>query len=329
MNNLLSLPLKLGPQSDAQILQFAKDGTISFPALVPVAYQRAEHSVTIFATPDAVMLDGVRVCVTHPTAQLLADTFDLMLPTSCMSDQAWIASQSKIPPQPQTTAMMAGQGANTAVMVLHSRAVDSAMAAAGVTPGTGTLVRPVGKDWVNTERLLTASGERALISASSINPSPPPLPASANFGWQTSPQATRSRSPGGVPVLQSVGLAHGLDHVDYSQVVCLYGKVCQIDGGTFLVEEVMADPDRAFLLSDEVKQGQVARVMRLPPPISLPVAGVRRSGGGGGGGTPSGGEIPTGDGDLGKLIAGGAGLVAGYFGGRYLSRRFSRLGPMG
>ncbi len=249
-----SLPEKAGSARENALLALAESGQIPTPLLTAVTYMKGGHSVEIFPSTDALMLGTdrpVRLTARHTTAQRLADFFGMVLPTSLMSDQAWLAA-TKIAP---LTGLQGPNAGDTATFVTNSQRVDAAVSKAGVVPGV--LVRPTGKDWVNTERLLQANGS---VTRSKDDPG---TDAVANFGWHQ--KGAQSRSPGGLAVIQSVGLVHNLPFVDYSQVVTLYGPTVIIDDGApENVVDVLRDPERAFLLSDEVGKGQAARVVRHP-----------------------------------------------------------------
>jgi len=255
-----ALPPKAGNAREQAILELAEAGEILPPELVAMTYAKGGHTVEMFPAKDALMLgtvNPVRLNARHTTAQGLADFFGMVLPTSLMSDMAWLASTEIGPEDGHSGPAMA----DTATMVLHSDLVDVRIAKVD-TSASGGLVRPVGKDWVNTERLLQQDGS---VTRAKEDPS---SPAAANFGWQK--RGAGSKSPGGQPVLQPVGLVHSTQHTDYSQVVTLYGPTVIIDGGSpELIADVLRDPARAFLLSDEVKEGQAARVTRHP---SVPLA---------------------------------------------------------
>lgn len=248
-----SLPPKGTAARDAMVLAYADSGQISTPDLTAVTYVKDGHSVEIFPAIDAVKLgtvNPVRLTMRHLTAQALADAFGMVLPTTLMSDQAWLAA-TQIQP---STGLSGNAAADTATMVTQSDRVDALVAASGAN---GRLVRPVSKEWVNTERLMNADGSTAKSIDDKTND------AVANFGWHQ--KGAKSRSPGGQPVIQSVGLVHDLPFQDYSQGVCLFGPTCIIDGGEpeFIVD-VLRDPARAYLLSDEVPRGRAARVVRHP-----------------------------------------------------------------
>lgn len=252
-----TLPDRNSDAREDAIIAAVRAGFFQSLAWQPIEFTKDQIRVRFFAATDALMLgatDPVRVNARHGTAQLIADLLGCVLPTSRMSDLAWLAAHDlggDIPPQllPADRHM-----ASIARMVEHSDLVTKARRARGVPEGE--MARDVGKDWVNTERLLEADGTVASSTQEGAQP------AAANFGWHIS--ASSSKSPGKLPVIQSVGLAHGFTHVDYSQVVTLYRADCEIDGRSRAVEEVLRDPRIAYLLSDEVPKGLDCRVTRYP-----------------------------------------------------------------
>jgi hypothetical protein len=126
-------------------------------------------------------------------------------------------------------------------MIEQSAAIDAKV---GSEPG---LIANEGKDLVLTRRNwppLMGTGVDA----------PPGTKGSmhngANFGWYLS--SSPSKSPGGEPVIQSVGLAHSMNHVDYSQLVRLAKRgSLTIDGAPVPIASALADPATSPLLQDE------------------------------------------------------------------------------
>ncbi len=246
-----SLPDNIAAR-DLAILALAEMGSVPRPLFVPLAYKKDGHSVVIEVATDALKIgtqDPIRLTVTHPTAQKLADLFGAMLPTTRMADAAY-SSAIQLDPQILPVPGMS----STAQMIHASDLVNAEIERHGGKPGN--IVRDLGKDWVNTERLLNEDG--SIASATGF----PGTIAEANFGMHK--LGAGSRSPGGMSVIQSVGLAHDIHHTDYSQVTTLYGLVAIIDGIPVLIATAMRDPKLAYLLSDEIKKGQVARVWRHP-----------------------------------------------------------------
>lgn len=239
-----SLPESANGEREARILGAIAAGFYVEPTWIPIESSRGGRTCTFFAASDAlgvgVLGDSIRVNLSHVSSQKVADALGCVLPTSRMSDLAW--SNATIVLRPQF-GIADSYMATTERMVKHSLKVDSAIKAAGGT--AAMFVRTVGKDWVSSERLLGRPEK------------------SANFGWHD-PGKAPYKSPGGLAVWQPVGLVHEATYKDYSQVVTLYREDCEIDGSIRSVAEVLADPDTAWLLSDEVSQGQACKVARHP-----------------------------------------------------------------
>lgn len=254
---LQELPKNATAEREAAIIAAIDAGNWIMPAWYPVQYEKDGHTVTIFAWADCLAIgleNPVRVNVWHSTGQRIADRLDCMLPTSRMSDMAWQASKQINPQILGASAQMS----TTAWMVQHSDKVQAAIQASG-----GGFCRPLGKDWVNTERLLRPDGSVATPTHSTIGGGGGSIPAGANYGWQ-SPAASLWNPIHTVRVWQSIGLAHDMNYTDYSQTLTLYRKECVIDNLSRSCEEVLTNPDLAYLLSDEVQRGTACRVFRHP-----------------------------------------------------------------
>lgn len=255
------------PDRDAALLEMASLGQIAEPVWTTVSYTKDGHTIQFAVATDALMIgnsDPIRLNATHPTAQKLADLFGAMLPTTRMADAAYQAGH-QIAPQPGSSD---SHMSDTSRMIEHSDRVSRARALTGAADGE--LIGDNGKHWVNTEQLLKPDGSMANMRDGNGNSVPGTI-AAANFGWHTSPAMTNSISPGGAPVIQSIGLRHNDGHTDYSQVVQLYGTTLSIDGNPMKIEDIMQDPDLAYLVSDEVLKGTPARVWRYPA-VPLPNA---------------------------------------------------------
>lgn len=252
----LSLPKSAQlAETQAAILAAVKAGFFTEPEMKPIVYVKDGHQVVIFGWADCLAIghvDAIRVNVWHSTAQRIADLRGLMLPTSRMSDAAWLSSVRVGPQVGKADAAMA----DVSRMIEHSDKVQKARNAAGAS--ASVLSRCVGKDWVNTERLIGAPPP----SHSSIGGGGGATPAGANFGWHS--PAAGLKSPGGLSVFQSVGLAHEMNYTDYSQTCTLYSGSCSVDGETHTVADCLADPAMAYLLSDEVQKGTAAHIWRHP-----------------------------------------------------------------
>lgn len=255
------IPKRASLQRDAAVFAAIKAGIWIMPSTVMVEYSKDGHSVVIYAWVDCLSIgleNAVRINIGQSTCQRIADYLGgWMLPTTRMSDAAYQAA-TKLNPQ---VLGASNEMDTTAWMVKHSDLVEMAKQKSGAS-----FVRDVGKDWVNSERLMLANGQPAGLKGNPVGGSGGPVPAGANYGWH-SPNATLLSpvySTPRVKVYQSVGLVHDMNYSDYSQVCTLYREECAIDGVPRHIPTVLADPDMAYLLSDEVQRGTACRVWRHP-----------------------------------------------------------------
>jgi hypothetical protein len=220
-----SLPEHPGEERESALFEAVMAGRAAPITWVALRSEHEDRAATIYVAADALkLIDGdesVRINVTPTTAQRIADALEAVLPTPKICDLVWDHADVCIPPsfQPPGATM-----AFTSRMLQHHRAVEAKVA------GRAGLIENVGKHWVITERL-TDDKDHA-----------------ANYGWYD-PHAPNLR--GVYRVWQNVGLAHNLEHVDYSQVLRLVRRTCEVDGEEMDIADVLADPGLAGLVSDE------------------------------------------------------------------------------
>lgn len=194
-------------------------------AWTPITSEHDGHTAIIYVDADALrVIDGdetIRINVTPRTAQRIADALDALLPTPKICDLVWEQADVRIAPSIQRAdATMA----STSRMLEHHRAVEAKI------EGRAGLVENVGKHWVISKRL-EDTVDRA-----------------ANYGWYDDAAPTMR---GAHRLWQPIGLAHNLAHVDYSQVLRLVRRKCEIDGEERDLADVLLDPELAHLASDE------------------------------------------------------------------------------
>jgi hypothetical protein len=178
--------------------------------------------------------ESIRLSTGHGTAQLIANDLGSVLPTPKLSDEIWAQADVRIPPLTQPWYADGTMG-HLSRMIEQSALVDELIAQHGGS--AGQLVADVGKDWVITRRLWN-SPSRA-----------------ANYGWLTGAGQSAAATSVGGWVIQGIGLAHGLQHVDYSQTLRLiYREVEICDQSSCWAEDiydVIKDPELAPLISHE------------------------------------------------------------------------------
>lgn len=219
------LPENLSDAREQQILDLVRQGNYVLN-WVPLTVERNGLKATFFVSGDALRLgtpeDSFRVATKAKTEQQIADELNAVMPTPLLSDEIYRQAHIKLIPKPQGTSKM---GSMTQ-MIKHHNAVEKQLTA--VLPKLGfdpsdALIAPVGKDWVNSRRLLG-------------NPTVNGAPAAINYGWQRTdlppvPKIGPFPAATGYPPLvvhQSPGMAHDFNHQDYSQVVRLVSRLVKV-----------------------------------------------------------------------------------------------------
>jgi hypothetical protein len=223
-----------GHGREEAILEAVRAGRTAPVCWAEVHSEHGGRKATLFVSSDALRVGdeacSVRVNASARTMQRIVDLLDCVLPTPKICDLIWEQAAIRIPPSMQTPDK---HMSNTSRMVQHHESVEKKV------EGRTGLIENVGKHWVLSNRL---AGTRD---------------KSANYGWY---DKAAGHAQGANRLWQPVGLAHNLDHVDYSQVVRLVQKRCLIDGAERDLTEVMVDPALAPLVSGE---GPL-RLVRLP-----------------------------------------------------------------
>lgn len=217
------------------VLLAQQDSFVSWP-MVPIAAvsRDGRHTGTFYVASDYLALgtseDFIRLPLTPATAQRIANSKAMLLPTSKMVEDIW-RSSIKLTPQPQ----IPNKGANLAQYAAHSQAIDEQLRMANISPLNA--VTPI-------------SGQKKDIIISNIwKPGKVVI-----FGWY---------KPDGSHI-QPKSNIHGDFYVDYSHGVRLVSPNMEIDGQPMSTEEVLKNPEYAGVLSDE---GPLTRV-RYPTPSS-------------------------------------------------------------
>jgi hypothetical protein len=177
-----------------------------------------EVAATIDVMPDYVAVgsdsDFVRIPMTPQTAQQLADRFGCTLPTRKMVDAIDRAAEVRLAPHPMTVDREA-----ITTFAEHNAIIEKQR---GDKP-LGLLVIGSKKDIVLTPRIFEKPQRLAI------------------YGW---------RQLNGQPI-QPLTIVHWNRYVDYSHGVRLVRDSVELDGKSVKISELLADPDRSGLVSDE------------------------------------------------------------------------------
>jgi lysozyme family protein len=240
-----TLPEKPVPEREKKILDAVRAG-LSLPIeWFAIETSWEGHQGTIFVAADALAIgepdDWVRVNVSHTTAQQIADVLAAALPTTKISDLAYMQATVVLPPCTQTPD---DQMSYTSRMVRHHREIEVHRA------GRAGLVRNVGKEWVLTNRLVGQPKQ------------------AANYGWFT--PAGPSTLGSGLQGWQLLSIKHVRSHVDYSQTLCLVKRTMLVDGVERDLADVLRSPDLWGLVSDEGPL-HIVRHPGVPEELPTPV----------------------------------------------------------
>ena len=242
--SIAALPLE---QREQKILAEVKAGNVPpfLRKLVPVSVSAGTVKASYFVAPDYLAIgsddDFFLTPLSPITAQAIADQLDCVLPTPKMVDDIYAAATVKlrpapIPPSPAMTSV--------AVFLRHNEIVRAARAENPL----GKLVAGHKKDVVIANRLFKTRGKVAI------------------YGWH---------KPDGKPI-QPLYMGHSASHVDYSHGIRLVSRRMMVNGVATTIEDLLADPERAPLLSNEGPMSQT-RYQRADSAPSLKAAPTANS----------------------------------------------------
>lgn len=220
-----ALPEVPGRARETAILEAVRAGHVVVD-WSPIEVRDDRHILRFWVSSDVLRVgepcDSVRVAVTCRTHRLAAEELGCILPTPRISDLVWLHADVRLgvyvqPPRPAM--------ASKSAFLRHHEQLEAELA------GRSGVVT-AGKDWVICRRLATAPGR------------------AANYGWHLARGGRPGVTPG-VRVVQPLGLAHDLDHVDYSQFCRLVRRRCGLDGVDADLEELLRNGEVARLVSHE------------------------------------------------------------------------------
>ncbi len=174
--------------------------------------------------------DFVRVPLGLPEAIAVARRFGFTLPTRKIVNAIHEVAEAKVDPKP----MAAGpRMTSVAWLLAHSLTIDGQLRHSP----HGSLVSGVKKDVVITPRLAASPGKEAI------------------YGWLR-PDGT---------AIQPLSTVHAEWYADYSHGVRLVSDTVFVDGEARSVFDLLEDPSRVALLSDEGVDGEARRLLGLGP----------------------------------------------------------------
>jgi hypothetical protein len=177
-----------------------------------------EHVAEYDVMPDYLAIgsddDFVRVPMTPMSAQAIADALGCSLPTRKIVDDVYAQADVKLEPRPLTEAREA-----VATFVQHHEIIERQRAGKAL----GLLVAGIKKDVVITNRLKEKPNRVAI------------------YGWH---------KLDGEPI-QPLTIVHKETYVDYSHGIRLVRRAMRVDGRDMMIEDVLKDPHRCAVISDE------------------------------------------------------------------------------
>lgn len=218
-----------GPTRDNAVAQAITGGNLPdfLRHLVPVTLSGTggdgrPAQITLCVMPDYLALgsdrDFVRVPLGLPAARLIAERFDMALPTTRMVDAIHAQASLRLRPSPMTPG---AQMVSTDYFLRHNATLEGQRRNAGGT--LGMLVSGHKKDLVLSNRLERNPGRVAI------------------YGWH---QAN------GQPI-QPLSTIHGAGYADYSHGTRLVSRTAYINGQAVDLRDLLSDQRYAGLISDE------------------------------------------------------------------------------
>lgn len=214
---------------DANVLKEILAG--NFPdflrQFVPVTASIGDSVITLYTMPDYLSVgtdeNFLRLTMSAPTAQLIAEKFDCSLPTPKMVKEVWDAAKYKLDPQPNGAPY--DQTMDYTSSLVHSNdKINKQMTNKGIK--AGSFVSGIKKDVVLTNELAPNNPNKRV----------------AIFGWYYA---------NGKPIQQLQAQAHQLDYQDYSQAFRLVSNNVTVNSRSMRLQDVFSDPILCKLVSDE------------------------------------------------------------------------------
>ncbi|HHX88982.1 MAG TPA: hypothetical protein GX700_04270, partial [Paracoccus sp.] len=223
------LTASAGATRDNAIAQAVITGNIPdfLRQLVPVTFEGAgadgrRARITLCVMPDYLALgsntDFVRVPLGLPAANLIAERFDMVLPTTRMVDAIHAQASLRLRPSPMTPG---SEMVSTGYFLRHNATLETQRRSAG--GALGALVSGHKKDLVLSNRLDRNPGRVAI------------------YGWHRA---------NGQPI-QPLSTVHGAGYADYSHGIRLVSRTAYVNGQPVDLRALLGDARYAGLISNE------------------------------------------------------------------------------
>jgi len=215
------------PTRHAQAAEQILAGNVP-PASRELVAVRLRHDqlgeAVIWVTADVLSIGGDGDAVRCPLGGLdairVARQLQCWLPTRRIVDAIYQQATRKLSPQPmEPTAQMT----SNPYYIEHHRRIEEQRVSRETLTSSSMLTAGHKKDIVLTPRLLEKPGRVAI------------------YGWH---------QLDGVPI-QPLSIVHYADYADYSHGVRLVWDQIEVNGESYSFAQILADPERAALLSDE------------------------------------------------------------------------------
>lgn len=211
-------------------------------------------TVVLAVAPDWWTIDELRVPMLPSTFDTICERRGCIPPTRKMVDAIWRQAPVKVAPQPFPPDLAMTSSAR---YVESNNRIDASLVARYGSLQHGTLMSGAKKDICISPR--RRKGDLAI------------------YGWHS---LTGTR----IQPLTVPESPHPVSYVDYSHGARLVSRICTVNGKTDDVRDILHDPARAHLLSDDIDPS--GKLVLFTGPIRAGDEGAPiATGGGGGGGT--------------------------------------------
>lgn len=244
------------PTWEQATLDLARQGSLAPWPSVDITLVDGADTAVLSVQSDVLAIgtiaDHVRMPLTTPYAQSVANLFGALLPTPWLEYAIWKSAPAKLAPHAMSTNLYG----NLEQYAAHSRFIDEQLIAQSIPPGT--LVAGIKKGVVVAN--FYKAGKVLLFGW--YRPSPP-FPDVFDDGQ---PMESPTRQP-----IQPKSNVHAEGYVDYSQVIRLISPICTVNGQPMETAALYQHPTLYRLVNPDVanppgQRGPI-RTPRYPAPV--------------------------------------------------------------